>query len=115
MKTNFAIILLITVGILGFMIGYSMAPTDVAVVRHGVSQQAAPAGGGHAASGGYGAESGSSGGYGGDAAPSGGYGAAPPSGGYGAAPAPASGGYGAAPAPVSGGYGAPPPSGGYGQ
>jgi len=71
MKTNFAIILMITVGILGFIIGYSMAPTDVATVRHGVSQQAAPAGGG-ASSGGYGA-----------APPSGGYGAPPPSGGYG--------------------------------
>ena len=74
MKTNFAIIIMILVGILGFIIGYSMAPTDVATVRHGVSQQAAPAGGG--SSGGYGGGA-SSGGYGGDAAPSGGYGAAP--------------------------------------
>ncbi|MBW2466780.1 MAG: hypothetical protein JRF02_05715 [Deltaproteobacteria bacterium] len=98
MKTNFAIIIIITVGILGFILGYSMAPTDVATVRHGVSQKAAPTGGG--SSGGYG---GDSGGYGGD---SGGYGAS--SGGYGEAP---SGGYGAAP---SGGYGAA-PSGGYGQ
>ncbi len=124
MKTSFVIIIMITVGILGFIIGYSMAPTDVAKVRHAVSQKAVPASGGEAASGGYGAESGSSGGYG--AAASGGYGAAPaasggygaapaPSGGYGAAPAPVSGGYGAAPAPVSGGYGAPPPTGGYGQ
>ena len=104
MKTNFAIIIIITVGILGFIIGYSMAPTDVAVVRHSVAQKAAPASGDGAASGGYGAESGSSGGYG--AAPaSGGYGAAPAAGGYGAAPAPPSGGYGGAPAPPSGGYG----------
>ena len=104
MKTSFVLIIMITVGILGFIIGYSIAPTDVAKVRHGVSQKAAPASGGEAASGGYGAESGSSGGYG--AAPaSGGYGAAPaPSGGYGAAPAP-SGGYGAAPALPAAGYG----------
>jgi hypothetical protein len=94
MKAHFAIILMILVGILGFIIGYSMAPTDVADVRHAVSQPAAPASsGGQAppASGGYGA------------AP------APASGGYGAAPAPAAGGYGAAPAPPAGGYGAPPP------
>ena len=103
MKTSFVVILLTTVGILGFIIGYSMAPTDVATVRHSVSQQAAPAGDGAA---------GSSGGYGAAAPASGGYGAAPapPSGGYGAAPAPPSGGYGAPP-PPAGGYGAPPPSG----
>ncbi len=88
MKTSFAVIIMITVGILGFIIGYSMAPTDVADVRHSVARQAAPASGGEAASGGYGA------------AASGGYGAAPASGGYGAAPA--SGGYGAAPAPSGG-------------
>ena len=80
MKAHFAIILMILVGILGFIIGYSMAPTDVAEVRHAISQPAAPAGSGTAA---------------------------PASGGYGAAPA--SGGYGAAPTPPAGGYGAPPP------
>jgi hypothetical protein len=90
MKAHFAIILLILVGILGFIIGYSMAPTDVAEVRHAVSQPAATAGSGTAPA-------------------SGGYGAAPASGGYGAAPAPAAGGYGAAPTPPAGGYGAPPP------
>ena len=90
---------MITVGILGFIIGYSMAPTDVADVRHSVARQAAPASGGEAASGGYGAA---------PAPVSGGYGAPPPpSGGYGAPPPPA-GGYGAPP-PPAGGYGAPPP------
>ena len=84
MKTQFVIILMILVGIIGFIIGYSMAPTDVAVVRHAVSQQAAPASQGGASSGGYGGSAApSSGGYGGAAAPSGGYGAPPPSGGYG--------------------------------
>ena len=102
MKTHFAIILMILVGILGFIIGYSMAPTDVAEVRHAVSQPAAPAASGQAAP--------SSGGYGTAAPASGGYGAAPaPAGGYGAAPAPPAGGYGAPPAPPAGGYGAPPP------
>ena len=96
MKTHFAIILMILVGILGFIIGYSMAPTDVAEVRHAVTQPAAaPASGQAASSGGYGT-------------------AAPASGGYGAAPAAPAGGYGAAPAPPAGGYGAPPPAGGYG-
>ena len=51
MKTSFAVILMITVGILGFIIGYSMAPTDVADVRHSVSQKAAPASGGETSSG----------------------------------------------------------------
>jgi len=92
MKTHFVVILLILVGVLSFIIGYSMAPTDVSVVRHGVHQATAASGGGH-----------------GDSADSGGYGSAPASGGYGSAPA--SGGYGSAPA--SGGYGAP-ASGGYG-
>jgi uncharacterized membrane protein len=95
MKTHFAIILMILVGILGFIIGYSMAPTDVAEVRHAVTQPAAAPASGQAAS--------SSGGYGT---------AAPASGGYGATPAP-SGGYGAP--PPAGGYGAPPPAGGYGR
>ena len=45
MKTSFAVIIMITVGILGFIIGYSMAPTDVADVRHSVAQKAAPASG----------------------------------------------------------------------
>lgn len=89
MKTHFIIIILVLVGVLSFIIGYSMAPTDVSVVRHGQPQAAAPSSGGQPASGGYG----------GSDAP------APASGGYGAAPAPASGGYGA-PAPASGGYGA---------
>lgn len=95
MKTHFIVILLILVGVLSFIIGYSMAPTDVSVVRHGAQQATAASGGGHGDSGGYGG--GDSGGYGGG--DSGGYGAAPAAGGYGA---PAAGGYGA---PASGGYG----------
>jgi len=91
MKTHFVVILLILVGVLSFIIGYSMAPTDVSVVRHGVQQATAASGGGHG-------DSADSGGYGGG--DSGGYGSAPASGGYGA---PASGGYGA---PATGGYGA---------
>lgn len=87
MKTHFIIILLVLVGVLSFIIGYSVAPTDVSVVRHSVAQPAASGG-----------------------SSSGGYGSAPASGGYGAAPA--AGGYGAAPA--AGGYGAAPASGGYG-
>ena len=86
MKPQFVIILLILVSILGFIVGYSMAPTDVSVVRHGEPQATTSSSGGHEASGGYGASGG-------------GYGEAPASGGYGA---PASGGYGA---PASGGYG----------
>ena len=99
MKTHFTIIIIVLVGIVSFMIGYSVAPTDVSTVRHSVPQQAASGGGD---SGGYG---GDSGGYG--AADSGGYGA-PAAGGYGA---PAAGGYGA---PAAGGYGAP-AAGGYGM
>ena len=34
MKPQFIVILLILVGILGFIVGYSIAPTDVSVVRH---------------------------------------------------------------------------------
>ncbi|MCF6289497.1 MAG: hypothetical protein L3J03_00615 [Desulfobacterales bacterium] len=93
MKTQFVIILLVVVGILSFIIGYSVAPTDIATLRHSVAGKAS-AGGGYGDSGGYGADSG---GYGG------GYGA-PAGGGYGA---PDAGGYGA---PAAGGYG-----GGYGQ
>jgi Flp pilus assembly protein TadG len=94
MKPQFVIILLILVGILGFIVGYSIAPTDVSVVRHGAPEATTSSSAGHEeASGGYGS-------------------AAPESGGYGAAPA-ASGGYGAS-APAAGGYGAP-ASGGYGH
>jgi hypothetical protein len=78
MKVHFAIIIMILVGILGFTIGYSLAPTDVETVRHG-SAAYSSGGGQQAAGGGYGE------------AQSGGYGAAPASGGYGA---PAAGGYG---------------------
>lgn len=81
MNKNIAIILMVVIGAVCFVIGYSVAPTDVATVRHGVT---AEAGGGDA--GGYGG--GDSGGYG-----------APAAGGYGA---PAAGGYGA---PAAGGYG----------
>jgi hypothetical protein len=87
MKTHLAIMIIVIVGAVCFVIGYSVAPTDVETVRHGVAQKAKAAAGGGGDSGGYGG--------GGD------------SGGYGA---PASGGYGA---PASGGYGAP--SGGYGM
>ncbi len=92
MKSSLWIILLILVAIVSFLIGYSLAPTDVSVVRHGaVGQKPASAGGGYGGSGGgYGA---SSGGYG---APTGGYGA--PTGGYGA---------------PTGGYGAPTGSSGH--
>ncbi len=88
MKNSLVIIIIIVVAILGFLIGYSLAPTDLSTVRHEVAS------GGHGAAG---DDSGAlAGGYGGQAA-----------GGYGA---PAAGGYGA---PAAGGYGAP--AGGYGQ
>jgi hypothetical protein len=83
MKTHFVIIILILVGVLSFIIGYSMAPTDVSVVRHSVQQAPAASGGGHGESGGYGSAAPASGGYGAAPAASGGYGAAPASGGYG--------------------------------
>lgn len=86
MKGQFVVILLVLVGILSFIVGYSIAPTDLAVVRHGVATQASGGNGGGHSSGGYGTDSG---GYG--ATDSGGYGggsAAPAAGGYG-------GGYGA--------------------
>jgi len=92
MKTNMVVILLILVGILGFIIGYSIAPTDVSVVRHDAPGQVSSGGSGEA--GGYGG-GGEAGGYGGG----GGYGAPAGGGGYGA---PAAGGYGA---PAVGGYG----------
>lgn len=88
MKKNFAIILMIIVGIVSFIIGYSMAPTDVETVRKGAPTHASSGAGGGADSGGYGG-----------GADSGGYGGGSDSGGYGA---PSSGGYGA---PASGGYG----------
>ncbi len=91
MKGSFIGILLITVGILGFVLGYSMAPTDVESLRHGAVQQAASGGG---ESGGYGASDSGSGGYGASGGGGGGgYGAPAASGGYGA-PAPKAGGYG---------------------
>ena len=95
MKTPLAILIVIVVGILGFLTIYSQ--------QHEMSAQVQ----GQAPGGGYGAAP-AAGGYG--AAPAaGGYGAAPASGGYGA---PAAGGYGA---PKAGGYGAPPATGGYGK
>lgn len=80
MKPQFIVILLILVGILGFIVGYSIAPTDVSVVRH-VEPQATVSEGGHAASGNDAAPA--SGGYG-SAPASSGHGSTPPSGGYGA-------------------------------
>lgn len=77
MKTPLAILIVIVVGILGFLTIYSQ--------QHEMSAQVQ----GQAPGGGYGA-----------APAAGGYGAAPASGGYGA---PAAGGYGAPPA--TGGYG----------
>jgi hypothetical protein len=77
MKTHLAIMIIVIVGAVCFVIGYSVAPTDVEVVRHGVAQKKAAAGGGEEA-GGYGG--GDAGGYGGGDA--GGYGA-PAAGGYG--------------------------------
>ena len=82
MNKPLAIIIVIVVGMLGFLTIYSQTGKAPQVEKAGVSQ------GGH--------ETQSSGGYGGGEASSGGYGAAPSSGGYGA------------PAPTSGGYGAPP-------
>ena len=93
MKPQFIIILLILVGILGFIVGYSIAPTDVSVVRHSEPQATTSSSGGHEASGGYSS--------------------APESGGYGEEAPAASGGYGTS-APAAGGYGAP-ASGGYGH
>ena len=52
MKSQFVVILLVLVGILGFVIGYSIAPTDVSIVRKG-APGASYSGGGQA-SGGYG-------------------------------------------------------------
>ncbi len=102
MKTPLVIVILIVVGMLGFLVVYSQTGTTEKVAS-------APAAGGY-------------GGSGHGSAPSGGYGAAAPAaGGYGSAPAPASGGYGSAPASghgaaPSGGYGAPAAaSGGYGK
>jgi len=109
MKANFVIILLILIGILGFIIGYSVAPTDVETVRHSVTQPTKAGSTGGQASGGYGSSA--------PAPASGGYGSAPAGAGAPApapAPAPAaSGGYGT-PAPATGGYGAP-AAGGYGR
>ncbi len=73
MKTSVWVILLVLLGMLGFIIGYSLAPTDVDVVRHGAA-------------------------VGGQAAESGGYGK-PAAGGYGK---PAAGGYGKPPAVIKG-------------
>ena len=91
MNKPLAIIIVIVVGMLGYLTIYSQTGKTPEVVEKAVTSQ-----------GGHGAEE-SSGGYG--TAPSG-----ESSGGYGA-PAPSSGGYGA-PAASSGGYGAPPPSSG---
>ena len=83
MQSSLWVILLILVAILSFVIGYSLAPTDVGVVRHTTKTSFE----GHQ-KGKYGPEG------------SGGYGSPADSGGYGAE----SGGYGA---PAGGGYGAP--------
>ena len=96
MKAPLAIMIIIVVGILGFLIVYSQ--------QHEMPVQAMQ---GQAAGGGYGSSAPASGGYG-SAPAAGGYGAAPAAGGYGAP----SGGHGAAPA--AGGYGAP-AAGGYGK
>jgi hypothetical protein len=91
MKNSLVVIIIIVAAILGFIVGYSLAPrTDVASSS---VQETAPA----PASGGYGSSAGHE--------------VAPASGGYGSATAPAAGGYGAAPA--SGGHKAP--AGGYGK
>ena len=83
MNKPLAIIIVIVVGMLGYLTIYSQTGKAPQVEKAETSQ--------------------------GKEESAGGYGAAPaePSGGYGAAPAPSSGGYGA-PAPSSGGYGAPP-------
>jgi len=91
MNKPLAIIIVIVVGMLGYLTVYSQTGSAPQVVEKAeVSQE------------------------GGAAQPAGGYGAAPAAGGYGA-PQPAAGGYGA-PQPAAGGYGAPPPpkAGGYG-
>ena len=73
MKNSMWIIIIIVVGILGFIVGYSLTPRNIDTTAvHGV------------ASGGYGGEHEAAGGYGGGAA-SGGYGGGAASGGYGGA------------------------------
>jgi hypothetical protein len=78
MKTNVATILMILIGILGFIIGYSMAPRDAATLQHGSAPTAtaAPKSGGGGYGGGSATPAPAAGGYGGGAAPakSGGYG-----------------------------------------
>lgn len=76
MKTHTAIILIIVISALTFIVGYSVAPTDVSVVRHGATSSIGgnhgggdSSGYGAADAGGYGVES--AGGYGAEA---GGYG-----------------------------------------
>jgi translation initiation factor IF-2 len=88
MNTNLAIIIIFCVAILSFLIGYSLAPTDMDTLRHssGVAAPAATGGGGGygspAGGGGYGAPAGGGGGYGAPRPQTGGYGA-PAGGGYG--------------------------------
>ncbi len=88
MKSSLWVILLVLVSIVSFIIGYSLAPTELDVVRHSTKtsfQDHEKGKYGPEGSGGYGSPA--AGGYG---APIGGYGA--PAGGYGA---------------PAGGYGAP--------
>ncbi|UCE79237.1 MAG: hypothetical protein JSV13_00940, partial [Nitrospiraceae bacterium] len=76
MKSSLWVILLVLISIVSFIIGYSLAPTEVDVVRHTIGSGQKAASGGEGTSGGYGTPA--AGGYG---APAGGYGA--PAGGYG--------------------------------
>ncbi|KPK36043.1 MAG: hypothetical protein AMK70_03745 [Nitrospira bacterium SG8_35_1] len=87
MKNSMWVIIIIVVGILGFIVGYSLAPRNIDTSAQ-QSVTSGGYGGGHGAAGGYGGAS--SGGYGGGQGAAGGYGGAS-SGGYGGAP---SGGYG---------------------
>ena len=110
MNKPLAVIIVIVVGMLGFLTIYSQTGKVAEVEKAGYSQEGhGTQPGGEKASGGYGAAPApASGGYG--AAPAaGGYGAAPATGGYGTPP-PKAGGYGAPPPPKAGGYGAPPPA-----
>ena len=83
MKNSMWVIIIIVVGILGFIVGYSLAPRNIDTTG-AQSVTSGGYGGGHEAAGGYGGAA--SGGYGGSAsggAASGGYGGGAKSGGYG--------------------------------
>ena len=81
MKNSMWIIIIIVVGILGFIVGYSLAPRNIDTTAAQSVTSGGGYGGGHEAAGGYGGGA-ASGGYGGGAA-SGGYGGGAKSGGYG--------------------------------